>query len=451
VSLYYAVRDGIRYNPFLDFSKEETFRARSASSPARASASARRAARGLRARRRHPGAGRLRRRQEPPHHAALRERMGTDLFVYHGYTELLLEGKWVKATPAFNVELCRRFTVKPLEFDGREDSIFHPFDEEERRHMEYLRDRGSHADVPVAEIMQAFREAYPVLYGMGGTAARSKLRLTPRELSKRASAPRSRRPIRSRSFRAPAPAARRPHAGARRRQGRGLDGAGGGAQLAGGQEALRHRADPLRPRAAAGAHPLGRGRPSRAGRSGREGGARDDRCGARHQVGGPALALFSGGGSALLSLPVDGISIGDLRKVTQDLLRSGATIQEINTVRKHLSQIQGGRLAAACKAPVVTLIISDVTGDDATHIASGPCAPDPTTFQEAVDVLNRFDVKPPRAVLEHLIQRPARRARRNPQAGLEGLRPGREPDHRHRAPVAGGGRRRCSARTASSR
>jgi hydroxypyruvate reductase len=115
------------------------------------------------------------------------------------------------------------------------------------------------------------------------------------------------------------------------------------------------------------------------------------------------LALFSGGGSALLSLPVEGISIGDLRKVTQDLLRSGATIQEINTVRKHLSQIQGGRLAAACKAPVVTLIISDVTGDDATHIASGPCAPDPTTFQEAVDVLNRFDVKPPRAVLEHLI------------------------------------------------
>jgi hydroxypyruvate reductase len=115
------------------------------------------------------------------------------------------------------------------------------------------------------------------------------------------------------------------------------------------------------------------------------------------------LALFSGGGSALLSLPAEGISIGDLRKVTQDLLRSGATIQEINSVRKHLSQIQGGRLAAACKAPIVTLIISDVTGDDATHIASGPCAPDPTTFQEAVDVLNRFDVKPPRAVLEHLI------------------------------------------------
>lgn len=115
------------------------------------------------------------------------------------------------------------------------------------------------------------------------------------------------------------------------------------------------------------------------------------------------LALVSGGGSALLSLPVDGVSIHDLRSVTRDLLKSGATIQEINTVRKHLSMIQGGRLAAACKATIRTLIISDVTGDDPTHIGSGPCAPDPTTFQDAVDVLNRFDVKPPRAVLEHLI------------------------------------------------
>jgi glycerate 2-kinase len=115
------------------------------------------------------------------------------------------------------------------------------------------------------------------------------------------------------------------------------------------------------------------------------------------------LTLISGGGSALLSLPVEGVTISDLRAVTRDLLRSGATIQEINTVRKHLSQIQGGRLAASCKAPVVTLIISDVTGDDPTHIASGPCAPDPTTYQDAVDVLNRFDVKPPQAVLKHLI------------------------------------------------
>ena len=115
------------------------------------------------------------------------------------------------------------------------------------------------------------------------------------------------------------------------------------------------------------------------------------------------LVLVSGGGSALLSLPAEGVSISDLRTVTKDLLLSGAPIQEINAVRKHISDIQGGRLAAACKAPVLSLIISDVTGDDPTHIASGPCAPDPTTFQDAVDVLNRFDVKPPRAVLSHLI------------------------------------------------
>jgi glycerate 2-kinase len=115
------------------------------------------------------------------------------------------------------------------------------------------------------------------------------------------------------------------------------------------------------------------------------------------------LALLSGGGSALLSLPVEGVTIADLRAVTRDLLASGAAIQEINTVRKHLSQIQGGRLAAACKAPVRTLIISDVAGDNATHIASGPCSPDPTTYEDAVEILNRFDVKPPPAVLRHLI------------------------------------------------
>jgi hypothetical protein len=98
--------------------------------------------------------------------------MGSDLFVYHGYTEFRLEERWVKATPAFNLALCRRFRVKPLEFDGRSDSIFHPFDEDERRHMEYLRDRGTYADVPVAEIQRAFREAYPRFYGLGKDAAR---------------------------------------------------------------------------------------------------------------------------------------------------------------------------------------------------------------------------------------------------------------------------------------
>jgi hydroxypyruvate reductase len=115
------------------------------------------------------------------------------------------------------------------------------------------------------------------------------------------------------------------------------------------------------------------------------------------------LALLSGGGSALLSLPAPGVSMAELRNVTRKLLHCGAAIQEINTVRKHLSSIQGGRLAAATRARVLALIVSDVTGDDPTHIASGPCAPDPTTYQDAVDVLNRFEIKPPQAVLRHLV------------------------------------------------
>jgi glycerate 2-kinase len=110
------------------------------------------------------------------------------------------------------------------------------------------------------------------------------------------------------------------------------------------------------------------------------------------------LALLSGGGSSLLSLPAPDVSMEEVKTVTRELLRSGAAIQEMNTVRKHLSAIHGGRLAAACKAPVVALIISDVTGDDPTHIASGPCAPDPTTYADALEILARHGVTPPRAV-----------------------------------------------------
>ncbi len=114
------------------------------------------------------------------------------------------------------------------------------------------------------------------------------------------------------------------------------------------------------------------------------------------------LALLSGGGSSLLSLPAADIPMADLKKVTQQLLKSGAAIQEMNTVRKHLSAIHGGRLAAASRAPVVALIISDVTGDDPTHIASGPCAPDPSTYDDARKVLARYKVKPPASVAKRL-------------------------------------------------
>ncbi len=114
------------------------------------------------------------------------------------------------------------------------------------------------------------------------------------------------------------------------------------------------------------------------------------------------LALVSGGGSSLLSLPVEGIGMDELKATTQELLRCGAPIQDMNTVRKHISSIQGGRLAAACRARVLALIISDVTGDDPTHIGSGPCAPDPSTYQDAEDIIARYGVKAPAPVVAHL-------------------------------------------------
>lgn len=107
------------------------------------------------------------------------------------------------------------------------------------------------------------------------------------------------------------------------------------------------------------------------------------------------LALVSGGGSSLLSLPADGVPMEGLKAMTRELLRCGAPIQEINTVRKHLSAIQGGRLAAACRAPLLALVISDVVGDDPTHIASGPCAPDPTTVADARAVLAKYGIEAP--------------------------------------------------------
>jgi len=95
----------------------------------------------------------------------LRELMGdSDIFIYHGFTEFHLGGKWVKATPAFNLALCEKFRVLPLEFDGRNDSVFHPFDADGRRHMEYVRDRGASADVPFDDIRRDFLEYYPIIY-----------------------------------------------------------------------------------------------------------------------------------------------------------------------------------------------------------------------------------------------------------------------------------------------
>jgi hydroxypyruvate reductase len=115
------------------------------------------------------------------------------------------------------------------------------------------------------------------------------------------------------------------------------------------------------------------------------------------------VCLISGGGSALLALPAPGLTLADKQAVTRALLRSGATIGEINTVRKHLSAIKGGRLAAAAApARVVTLAISDVPGDDPAVIASGPTVPDPTSFADARAVLARYGIDEPAAVIDHL-------------------------------------------------
>lgn len=115
------------------------------------------------------------------------------------------------------------------------------------------------------------------------------------------------------------------------------------------------------------------------------------------------LALISGGGSALLALPAPGLTLADKQQINQALLQSGATIAEMNCVRKHLSAIKGGRLAAAAApARVITLAISDVPGDDPSVIASGPTVADPTTCAEAMQVLHKYHITVPTAVLSHL-------------------------------------------------
>ena len=115
------------------------------------------------------------------------------------------------------------------------------------------------------------------------------------------------------------------------------------------------------------------------------------------------LCLISGGGSALLPLPPPGLTLADKQKLCKDLLTSGASIREMNCVRRHLSDIKGGRLAAACfPASVLNLIISDVPGDDVADIASGPTVPDSTSCEDALDILQRYAIAVPRRTMEYL-------------------------------------------------
>ena len=162
--LYRTVRDTIRYDPYVDFGLAASFRASAVVSAGRGfcvgkaavlAACAR--ALGVPAR---LGFADVRNHLTSPR---LFELMQTDVFRWHAYTELYLEGKWVKATPAFNAGLCDRVGLQPLDFDGRADSLFHAFDRAGRRHMEYVLDRGSFADVPFDRITADFRMYYPQL------------------------------------------------------------------------------------------------------------------------------------------------------------------------------------------------------------------------------------------------------------------------------------------------
>jgi transglutaminase-like putative cysteine protease len=171
--LFYAVRDGIRYDPYsIEFTRRGFQASRCLERrvgfcvPKATLLAACARALGIPAR---LGFADVRNHLASPRLLALME---TDTFVFHGYAELLLGERWVKATPAFNRGLCDRFRVPCLEFDGRNDALFQPFDPGGRRFMEYLRDRGVHADVPFDEIVKAFREAHPKLFarlaGAGG-------------------------------------------------------------------------------------------------------------------------------------------------------------------------------------------------------------------------------------------------------------------------------------------
>ncbi len=130
------------------------------------------------------------------------------------------------------------------------------------------------------------------------------------------------------------------------------------------------------------------------------------------------IAVFSGGGSALMPLPVEGVGLADKQEITRQLLACGATIREINAIRKHLSRIKGGRLAAAAApARLLALILSDVVGDSLDSIASGPTAPDATTYADASAILARYGLErtAPRAVLQHLYRGVEARAPETPK------------------------------------
>ena len=168
VRIYYAVRDGFRYDPYSAVITVEGLRASTTLRAGRGWCVAKAVllaacyrALGLPAR---LGFADVRNHLST---ANMRASMATDVFYWHGYTVVHLEGRWVKATPAFNIELCEKFGFLPLEFDGRKDSLYHPFDRGGKKHMEYVKDRGEFEDVPIDAMMATFRGRYAHLLGEG--------------------------------------------------------------------------------------------------------------------------------------------------------------------------------------------------------------------------------------------------------------------------------------------
>jgi transglutaminase-like putative cysteine protease len=164
VKLYYLVRDQIRYDPYVDYNSPSTFRASDVLAAGRGfcvgkavllAACAR--AVGIPAR---LGFADVRNHMTSPR---LKELLQTDVFRWHAYTDLQINGRWVKATPAFDGGLCARLRTSPLDFDGQHDSLFQPVDAAGQRRMEYIRDRGVFEDVPFAAILRDFKVHYPAL------------------------------------------------------------------------------------------------------------------------------------------------------------------------------------------------------------------------------------------------------------------------------------------------
>lgn len=164
LKLYGTIRDSIVYDPYLDLADPDNYRASTVLQRGRGFCVGKAAllaacARviGVPAR---VGYADVRNHLTSPR---FYEYIKSDIFIWHSYADLYLEGQWVKATPAFDLALCDKLGLKPLEFDARTDSLLHPFDRSGRRHMEYLNDRGTFADVPTGQIQSDFADAYPVL------------------------------------------------------------------------------------------------------------------------------------------------------------------------------------------------------------------------------------------------------------------------------------------------